>query len=91
MVGAEGTQRRAALLRSLCDAGQLVEVDAGALRLTSQGWEFLALPSDAQTGFVFAAWWEGMDWARPEVWRRELWATALHSWRCSARSTSQVR
>jgi hypothetical protein len=125
-------RRRAALLRSLCDAGGLVEVDAGALRLTGQGWEFLALPLDAQTGFVFAAWWEGMDWARwspraglgrllrherdvllqelaglpqgrvdlasfagrfralvghrwpavlavagPEVWRRELWSTAL--------------
>ena len=125
-------RRRAVLLRSLCDAGQLVEVDAGALRLTGQGWGFLGLPSDAQTGFVFAAWWEGMDWARwspraglgrllrrerevllqelaglpegrvdpasfarrfralvshrwpavqavagPEVWRRELWATAL--------------
>jgi len=125
-------RRRAALLHSLCEAGRLVEVDRAALRLTSHGWEFLALPPGAQTGFVFAAWWEGVDWGRwspraglvrllrrerdallrelaalpegrvdlasfarrfralvghcwpaglaaagPEVWRRELWGTAL--------------
>jgi len=125
-------RRRVALLRSLCDAGRVAEERAGTLRLTDEGWEFLALPADAQTGFVFAAWWEGMDWGRwsprsglgrllrrerdlllrdlaglpegrvdqssftrrfrqlvghrwpialavagPEVWWRELWATAL--------------
>ena len=125
-------RRRALLLQSLCDAGRLVELDAGAIRLTPEGWQFLALPAGAQTGFVFAAWWEGVDWGRfspraglgrllrrerdvllqelaalpggrvevtsfvrrfralvahrwptvaaiagPEVWRREVWATAM--------------
>jgi hypothetical protein len=62
--GSGSARLRAMLLRSLCEAGRLVEADDGALRLTGQGWQFLALPSGAQIGFVFAAWWEGMDWAR---------------------------
>ena len=126
-------RRRAALLQALGDAGRLLEERDGRLRLTSDGWEFLRLPPRAQTGFVFAAWWEGVDWGRyspraglgrllrherdvllgelaalpvggrvelrgfarrfralvghrwptvaavagPEVWRREVWATAL--------------
>jgi hypothetical protein len=126
-------RRRAALLQALGDAGQLLEARDGRLRLTPDGWEFLSLPERAQTGFVFAAWWEGVDWGRyspraglgrllrherdvllaelaampigsrvdlrgfarrfralvghrwptvlsvagPEVWRREVWATAL--------------
>ncbi len=57
-------RRRMALLRSLCDAGRLVEADGGHLRLSAQGWEFLGLPPGAQAGFVFAAWWEGVDWGR---------------------------
>lgn len=126
-------RRRAALLQALGDAGRLTEQRDQHLRLTTWGWEFLALPERAQTGFVFAAWWEGVDWGRhspraglgrllrrerdvllcelcglpiggevelrsfarrfralvghrwptmmmvggPEVWRREVWATAL--------------
>jgi hypothetical protein len=65
--GPEGlvlARRRATLLRSLCDAGRLVEAKAGALELTALGWEFLGLPAAAQLGFVFAAWWEGVDWGR---------------------------
>ena len=57
-------RRRATLLHSLCDAGRLVEARSGALRLTPLGWEFLGLPEAAQLGFVFAAWWEGVDWGR---------------------------
>jgi hypothetical protein len=56
-------RRRTALLRSLCDAGGLAEADAGLLQLTPLGREFLDLPDAAQLGFVFAAWWEGVDWA----------------------------
>jgi hypothetical protein len=126
-------RRRAALLQALGDAGRLLEQHDRRLILTSDGWEFLRLPEHAQTGFVFAAWWEGVDWGRyspraglgrllrrerdvllrelltlpisgrvelrsfvrrfralvghrwptvltvagPEVWRREVWATAL--------------
>ena len=55
-------RRRTALLRSLCDAGGLAEADAGLLQLTPLGREFLDLPDAAQLGFVFAAWWEGVDW-----------------------------
>jgi hypothetical protein len=55
-------RRRATLLRSLCDAGRLAEERDGALRLTALGREFLDLPAAAQLGFVFAAWWEGVDW-----------------------------
>jgi hypothetical protein len=55
-------RRRTALLRSLCDAGGLAETDAGQLQLTPLGREFLDLPDAAQLGFVFAAWWEGVDW-----------------------------
>jgi hypothetical protein len=57
-------RRRASLLQSLCEAGRLVESGGRLLRLTADGWEFLALPGPAQTGFVFAAWWEGVDWGR---------------------------
>ena len=63
--GAEGlalARRRAALLRALCDAGQLVETTGRTLRLSALGREFLGLPAAAQLGFVFAAWWEGIDW-----------------------------
>jgi hypothetical protein len=64
-------RRRTTLLRSLCDAGRLTETEAGVLRLTPLGHEFLDLPDAAQLGFVFAAWWEGVDWAqwapRPEL------------------------
>ena len=56
-------RRRTTLLRSLCDAGRLTEADAGMLQLTELGREFLDLPDAAQLGFVFAAWWEGVDWA----------------------------
>jgi hypothetical protein len=126
-------RRRAALLQALADAGRLIEVREQRLHLTGDGWEFLRLSPRAQTGFVFAAWWEGVDWGRyspraglgrllrherdvllgeltvlpiggrvelrgfarrfrvlvghrwptvltvagPEVWRREVWATAL--------------
>ena len=126
-------RRRAALLQAIGDAGRLLEQRDQRLRLTNWGWEFLALPARAQAGFVFAAWWEGVDWSRhspraglgrllrherdvllrelwglptgeqvelrsfarrfralvghrwptvltvagPEVWRREVWATAL--------------
>jgi hypothetical protein len=55
-------RRRTALLRSLCDAGGLAEAEAGLLQLTPLGREFLDLPDAAQLGFVFAAWWEGVDW-----------------------------
>ena len=55
-------RRRTALLRSLCDAGRLTEAEAGLLQLTPLGREFLDLPDAAQLGFVFAAWWEGVDW-----------------------------
>jgi hypothetical protein len=55
-------RRRTALLRSLCDAGRLTEAEAGLLQLTDLGREFLDLPEAAQLGFVFAAWWEGVDW-----------------------------
>jgi hypothetical protein len=57
-------RRRATLLRSLCDAGRLAEARDGALRLTALGREFLDLPAAAQLGFVFAAWWEGVDWGQ---------------------------
>ena len=57
-------EKRATLLRALCDAGSLVEARAGTLQLTALGWEFLGLPAAAQLGFVFAAWWEGVDWGR---------------------------
>lgn len=57
-------RRRAALLQALGDAGRLIEQRDRRLKLTTWGWEFLALPERAQTGFVFAAWWEGVDWAR---------------------------
>jgi len=57
-------RRRATLLRSLCDAGKLAEARDGALRLTPLGREFLDLPAAAQLGFVFAAWWEGVDWGQ---------------------------
>jgi hypothetical protein len=126
-------RRRAALLQALGDAGRLLEARDGRLCLTPDGWEFLSMPERAQTGFVFAAWWEGVEWGRyspraglgrllrherdvllgelaalpidwrvdmrgfarrfralvghrwptvlsvagPEVWRREVWATAL--------------
>jgi hypothetical protein len=62
--GLELARRRATLLRSLCDAGKLVEARDGALRLTALGREFLDLPAAAQLGFVFAAWWEGVDWGQ---------------------------
>jgi hypothetical protein len=69
-------RRRATLLRSLCDAGRLAEARDGALRLTPLGREFLDLPAAAQLGFVFAAWWEGVDWGQwapsPELGRL-LW------------------
>jgi hypothetical protein len=69
-------RRRTALLRSLCDAGRLTEAEAGLLRLTDLGREFLDLPDAAQLGFVFAAWWEGVDWGewavQPELGRL-LW------------------
>lgn len=57
------------LLVELCEAGQLVEpVHAGDrgwhLQLSTFGWQFLSLAQGAQVGFVFAAWWEGVDWAR---------------------------
>jgi hypothetical protein len=69
-------RRRTTLLRSLCDAGRLTEVEAGMLRLTPLGEEFLDLPDAAQLGFVFAAWWEGVDWGEwapnPELGRL-LW------------------
>ena len=69
-------RRRTTLLRSLCDAGRLTEADAGMLQLTELGREFLDLPDAAQLGFVFAAWWEGVDWGdwapRPELGRL-LW------------------
>ena len=70
-------RRRTALLRSLCDAGGLAEADAGLLQLTPLGREFLALPDAAQLGFVFAAWWEGVDWGD---WapRTELGRLLLH-------------
>ncbi|HEV3496693.1 MAG TPA: hypothetical protein VHA34_10115, partial [Actinomycetes bacterium] len=55
-------RRRTTLLRSLCDAGRLTEAEAGLLQLTDLGREFLGLPDAAQLGFVFAAWWEGVDW-----------------------------
>jgi hypothetical protein len=126
-------RRRAALLQALGDAGRLLDEQDQHLSLTREGWEFLSLSPRAQTGFVFAAWWEGVDWGRyspraglgrllrherdvllrelaclpeggrvelrgfarrfralvghrwptvltvagPEVWRREVWATAL--------------
>jgi hypothetical protein len=68
--------KRATLLHALCDAGSLVEVRADTLRLTALGWEFLGLPPAAQLGFVFAAWWEGVDWGRwasPAELGRLLW------------------
>jgi hypothetical protein len=69
-------RRRTALLRSLCDAGRLTEAEAGLLQLTDLGCEFLDLPEAAQLGFVFAAWWEGVDWGdwapQPELGRL-LW------------------
>jgi hypothetical protein len=69
-------RRRTALLRSLCDAGRLTEAEGGLLQLTDLGREFLDLPDPAQLGFVFAAWWEGVDWGdwapRPELGRL-LW------------------
>jgi hypothetical protein len=55
-------RRRTTLLRSLCDAGRLTETEAGLLQLSPLGREFLDLPDAAQLGFVFAAWWEGVDW-----------------------------
>jgi len=55
-------RRRTSLLRSLCDAGRLTEAEGGLLQLTDLGREFLDLPDAAQLGFVFAAWWEGVDW-----------------------------
>jgi hypothetical protein len=48
-------RRRTTLLRSLCDAGRLTETEAGLLRLSPLGREFLDLPDAAQLGFVFAA------------------------------------
>jgi hypothetical protein len=57
-------RRRTTLLRSLCDAGRLTEAEAGLLQLTPLGREFLGLPGAAQLGFVFAAWWEGVDWGQ---------------------------
>jgi hypothetical protein len=69
-------RRRTALLRSLCDAGRLTEAEGGMLQLTDLGREFLDLPDAAQLGFVFAAWWEGVDWGewavQPELGRL-LW------------------
>jgi hypothetical protein len=69
-------RRRTTLLRSLCDAGRLTEAEAGLLQLTDLGREFLDLPEAAQLGFVFAAWWEGVDWGdwapQPELGRL-LW------------------
>jgi len=69
-------RRRTTLLRSLCDAGRLTEAESGLLQLTELGREFLDLPDAAQLGFVFAAWWEGVDWgqwaAQPELGRL-LW------------------
>jgi hypothetical protein len=69
-------RRRTTLLRSLCDAGRLTEAETGVLRLTPLGAEFLDLPDAAQLGFVFASWWEGVDWGdwapRPELGRL-LW------------------
>ena len=55
-------RRRTTLLRSLCDAGRLTEAEGGLRQLTELGREFLDLPDAAQLGFVFAAWWEGVDW-----------------------------
>jgi len=69
-------RRRTTLLRSLCEAGRLTEAEAGLLQLTDLGREFLELPEAAQLGFVFAAWWEGVDWGdwapQPELGRL-LW------------------
>ena len=69
-------RRRTTLLRSLCDAGRLTEAESGLLQLTELGREFLDLPDAAQLGFVFAAWWEGVDWGQwapqPELGRL-LW------------------
>jgi hypothetical protein len=69
-------RRRTTLLRSLCDAGRLTEAQSGVLQLTPLGREFLDLPAAAQLGFVFAAWWEGVDWGywapTPELGRL-LW------------------
>jgi len=70
-------RRRAALLRALCDAGRLVEARSGALQLTQLGREFLDLPEAAQLGFVFAAWWEGVDWG-PWAPRAELGRVLWH-------------
>jgi hypothetical protein len=68
-------RRRTTLLRSPCDAGRLTETETGLLRLSPLGHEFLDLPDAAQLGFVFAAWWEGVD--DPADWRQALWASAL--------------
>ena len=57
-------RRRVALLQALCRAGRLTKEVGGCLQLTPDGREFLTLPPEAQTGFVFAAWWEGVDWGR---------------------------
>jgi len=69
-------RRRTTLLRSLCDAGRLTQAESGLLQLTELGREFLDLPDAAQLGFVFAAWWEGVDWGQwapqPELGRL-LW------------------
>ena len=61
-------RRRTTLLRSLCDAGRLTETEAGLLRLSPLGHEFLDLPDAAQLGFVFAAWWEGSTGATGPPW-----------------------
>jgi hypothetical protein len=66
-------RRRTTLLRSLCDAGRLTQTEAGLLRLSPLGREFLDLPDAAQLGFVFAAWWEGGDWAPQAELGRLLW------------------
>src|SRR4029453_18637878 len=70
------TRRLMALLRSLCDAGRLTEAEAGLLQLTDLGREFLDLPEAAQLGFLFPAWWGGVDWgdwAPPAELGRLLW------------------
>ena len=73
-------RRRTTLLRSLCDAGRLTETGAGLLQLSPLGREFLDLPDAAQLGFVFAAWWEGVDWGD--------WAPTPSSGACSGTSAT---
>jgi hypothetical protein len=56
-VGTEDTQRPTARKR-----GPSVLLTGPFGGLTDDVREFLDLPDAAQLGFVFAAWWEGVDW-----------------------------